>query len=165
MIYGLQIAMRALEPAPAHRSRTSPAAQSVAEAEPAASTNSAPGAPCRQPVVPATSNSQPATPQTIPIAKESLLYFLRSRHCYNCNAELFPAKELSERCNPALLPKSSKNPDPPCPPQTRLQITLLPRSLRTNPALSPPCKPSQKSSPTPQSSFCATRRIYKETTL
>jgi hypothetical protein len=41
----------------------------------------------------------PPAPATIPVSKESLLYFLRSRHCASCNAELFPASELTERRN------------------------------------------------------------------
>jgi hypothetical protein len=28
------------------------------------------------------------------------MYFLRARHCYNCNTELFPAEELTERAYP-----------------------------------------------------------------
>jgi hypothetical protein len=46
----------------------------------------------------------PTTPTHIPISKESLLYFLRSRHCASCNAELFPASELTERPNPRAPP-------------------------------------------------------------
>jgi hypothetical protein len=45
-----------------------------------------------------------AAPATIPISKESLIYFLRSRHCAHCNAELFPASELTERANPGAPP-------------------------------------------------------------
>jgi hypothetical protein len=45
-----------------------------------------------------------APPTHIPISKQSLLYFLRSRHCATCNAELFPAAELTERPNPGAPP-------------------------------------------------------------
>ncbi len=94
MIYGLQVAMRALEPAPAQRSQ----ARSATEAPPAHASS----------VQPATNNQQPSTspaPTTIPITKESLLYFLRSRHCASCNAELFPASELTERRHPGAPPE------------------------------------------------------------
>jgi hypothetical protein len=97
MIYALQVALKALDPAPVPRSRTRPAAQSAAESEPAANGSAA---------EPATDTLQPATPpRTIPITKESLLYFLRSRHCYNCNVELFPAHELTERRNAGAAPE------------------------------------------------------------
>ena len=33
------------------------------------------------------------------------MYFLRARHCYNCNAELFPAEELTERPFPGAAPQ------------------------------------------------------------
>ncbi len=104
MIYGLQVAMRALEPPPSQRCRTTHTAQSVSETQPTAesprSTGCAPTTSCQNPAVqPATDKLQPAT-RTIPITKESLLYFLRSRHCYNCNTELFPAEELTERPHP-----------------------------------------------------------------
>ena len=131
MIYGLQVAMRALEPPPSQRSRATPPAESVPEPQPVASastTSSArvphPSRSCEgwdvnrspRPAVaeesvvptrdlqPATDNLQPATSRTIPITKESLLYFLRSRHCASCNAELFPANELTERRNPGAPP-------------------------------------------------------------
>ena len=48
------------------------------------------------------SSPAPTPPKKITITKESLLYFLRSRHCYNCNAELFPAEDLTERSNPGV---------------------------------------------------------------
>ena len=110
MIYGLQVALRALEPARGQRSRTSPAADFVSESQPTAdtagassTTTSTPGTPAA--VQPATNNQQLATPPThIPISKQSLLYFLRSRHCATCNAELFPAAELTERPNPGAPP-------------------------------------------------------------
>jgi hypothetical protein len=136
MIYGLQVAMRALEPprvqrAPAANPITKPGAP-----EPALSVSkgssplhrddpgATPASPNPGPVAPAPhsehpavepatdnlqpatrSNPQPATPTTIPITKESLLYFLRSRHCASCNAELFPAEELTERPNPGAPPE------------------------------------------------------------
>ena len=125
MIYALQVAMRALEPPRGQRFQTSPAAQSHTEPHPAAQSHSeavtesnseavtehlssrsvAEGSASSCTSQPATSNLQPATPRTIPITKESLLYFLRSRHCYNCNAELFPAEELTERPNPGAPPE------------------------------------------------------------
>ena len=38
-----------------------------------------------------TAHHDPPTPTQISISKEGLRYFLRSRHCAHCNAELFPA--------------------------------------------------------------------------
>ncbi len=88
MIYGLQVAMQALPPQPAPW----PQARPAAEASPNASSTAvhSPDSP---------SDEASVAPKTIPITKESLLYFLRSRHCYNCNTELFPAEELTERRN------------------------------------------------------------------
>jgi hypothetical protein len=114
MIYGLQVAMRALEPPRATRTATNPGAPGSSPfhrddpgvmhgtSGPEPHTPSQHGA-----VQPATNNQQPATssPRTIPISKESLLYFLRSRHCASCNAELFPAEELTERRNPGAPPE------------------------------------------------------------
>jgi hypothetical protein len=103
MIYGLQVAMQALPPAQAPAAKTQPAAQTQPPDEQSASSGSTPAA-----VQPATNNQQPATspaPTTIPISKESLLYFLRSRHCASCNAELFPASELTERPNAGAPPE------------------------------------------------------------
>ena len=102
MIYGLQVAMQALPPAPAVKSRSAhaPQSNSAIGTQPGAaqSTNSP------QPV---TSPSDEAftDPDTVPISKEGLLYFLRSRHCASCNAELFPASELTERRNPGAPPE------------------------------------------------------------
>jgi hypothetical protein len=97
MIYGLQVAMRALEPPHGPRCRTTPATS-------AASTTST--VPDTEAVQPTTDNQQQATsPRTIPISKESLLYFLRSRHCASCNSELFPAEELTERRNAGAPPE------------------------------------------------------------
>ncbi len=122
MIYGLQAAMRALEPprtaanpgapepalssskgsSPLYRDDPGVTPTASVHDEPAADTaDSISTAPDPATGQPATNNLQPATAlKTIPITKESLLYFLRSRHCYNCNAELFPASELTERRNP-----------------------------------------------------------------
>ena len=47
-----------------------------------------------------TDNEPPTPPKKISITKESLIYFLRARHCYSCNAELFPADELTYRRYP-----------------------------------------------------------------
>jgi len=120
MIYGLQVAMQALPPAPAaaHQAQTTPVAKA---ADASSTTTSATDTPVA--VQPATNNQQPTTspsgPATIPISKESLLYFLRSRHCASCNAELFPASELTERPNPGAPPEvieeSSAPPAPPPP--------------------------------------------------
>ncbi len=120
MIYGLQVAMRALdpprtaanpgapEPALSSSKGSSPLYRDDPGVTPTASVHDEPAADTADSIStapdpatqPATNNQQPATPRTIPITKESLLYFLRSRHCYNCNAELFPAHELTERRNP-----------------------------------------------------------------
>jgi hypothetical protein len=126
MIYGLQVAMRALEPPPSQRFRTTPAAQRTpaaqSESQPAGRAECAGSAPDPS-TQPASGNSQPA-PRTIPITKESLLYFLRSRHCYNCNAELFPAEELTERRNPGAPPEiiEEANPRLPAPQPAPAQV-------------------------------------------
>jgi hypothetical protein len=111
MIYGLQVALRALEPPRPQRSRISPAADPASESQPIADTTGAASSTACAPDTPAavqlaTNNQQPATSptRTIPISKEGLLYFLRSRHCATCNAELFPAAELTERPNPGAPP-------------------------------------------------------------
>ena len=100
MVYTLQVAMQALPPLPVQPRQARPAAGS--EPEPASCASDSNAA-----VQLATNNQQLATspPKTVPITKESLLYFLRSRHCYNCNAELFPAAELTERRNPGAPPE------------------------------------------------------------
>lgn len=110
MIYGLQVALQALQPASAPAAYMQPAAQTLPAgqkqppAEPSASTGSASVPPGQHPANQSeTAGSQPPT-RTIAISKESLLYFLRSRHCANCNAELFPASELTERRNPGAPP-------------------------------------------------------------
>ena len=111
MIYGLQVALRALEPPRPQRSRISPAADPASESQPIADTTGAASSTACAPDTPAavqlaTNNQQPATSptRTIPISKEGLLYFLRSRHCATCNAELFPAAELTARPNPGAPP-------------------------------------------------------------
>ena len=74
-----------------------------------------------QPPQPATDDLQPATPKTIQITKESLLYFLRSRHCYNCNTELFPPKETTYRRHPGAPAEAIEEAHqtlPPPPPAT-----------------------------------------------
>ncbi len=126
MIYGLQVAMRALAPPSTQRSGTSSSNKSChseraqrveepRETTPAKASDTAP------PPQPATDNLQPATPKTIQITKESLLYFLRSRHCYNCNTELFPAEELTYRRHPgapAEVIEEAHQTLPPPPPAT-----------------------------------------------
>ncbi len=96
MIYGLQVAMRALEP---------PAAAHSKSCHPERRRSQSDGVEGPRGTAPAetadtTPPPDPPAPKTIQITKESLLYFLRSRHCYNCNVELFPAHELTERRNP-----------------------------------------------------------------
>jgi hypothetical protein len=93
MIYGLQVAMRALEPPPVRRSQSAPPAAAQPTPRHSSTANSGTS------VQPAT-DLQPTAPTTIPISKEGLVYFLRSRHCASCNAELFPAEDLTERRNP-----------------------------------------------------------------
>jgi hypothetical protein len=105
-----QVAMRALEPPPSHRA-TNPGAPGSSQShrdEPGVTNGTprpAPASPCQHPPVQPATDQQPATPRTIPISKESLLYFLRSRHCASCNAELFPASELTERPNAGAPPE------------------------------------------------------------
>jgi len=91
MIYALQVALQALQSAPATLPQTSPATETSSTAISA--------------LQPAT-DSQPATPLThVAIRRQSLLHFLRSRHCANCNAELFPASELTEPPNLGAPPE------------------------------------------------------------
>jgi hypothetical protein len=128
MIYGLQVAMQALPPLPAPAVGTQPAPQS--ESQPAAASSSSAGStpakPCRHPAVqPATHNPQPAT-RTIPISKEGLLYFLRSRHCASCNAELFPASELTERPNAGAPPTVIEEARPALPPPQAVILSEAP---------------------------------------
>jgi len=130
LIYALQVALKALQPAPQSRptAQWQPAAQSHSTAGTQPATAAEPTAPPSNQAstgpatIPHPSSSRPNTeraerveggverpphlpaPATIPITKESLLYFLRSRHCANCNAELFPASALGERPNPGAPP-------------------------------------------------------------
>src|SRR6202789_1833544 len=124
LIYALQVALKALQPAPQSRptaqshppAGTQPATAAEPTAPPSNQASAGPAA------IPHPSSSRPnperaerveggverpphlPAPATIPITKESLLYFLRSRHCANCNAELFPASALGERPNPGAPP-------------------------------------------------------------
>ena len=139
LIYGLQVALKALEPARGQRSRTSPAADFDSRSEtearhpersaqrgvegpaPSGGEGCHPERSAQHGVEgPAPSGGEGchpersaqrgvegpavAPPTHIPISKQSLLYFLRSRHCATCNAELFPASELTERPNPGAPP-------------------------------------------------------------
>jgi hypothetical protein len=108
MIYALQTALQALPP-PEPQRKTPPTPQPTAPP---------PSNPPPTPPAVEICNSDPersegeesphlapaTAPKQITITKESLVYFLRSRHCYNCNAELFPAHELTERSNPGATP-------------------------------------------------------------
>jgi len=107
--------MRALEPPPSQRCRTSPETKSASQpttAHPNKSCHSEraqrAGEP-REPTPTRAANTtpppDPPAPTTISISKQSLLYFLRSRHCASCNAELFPANQLTERPNPGAPPE------------------------------------------------------------
>lgn len=108
MIYGLQLALRALEPPRTPRTPHVPSSPNPTAENPSAngsspSPTSVSNAPATAKLEPA--NQQPPTPpKTIPITKEGLVYFLRSRHCAHCNAELFPPEELTERRNPGAPP-------------------------------------------------------------
>ena len=126
MIYGLQVAIAEPFEPPQSTSAAGPdhaAPTRSPEPQPESDSSSTAGAaatkPCQHPAVqPATDHSQPATPKTIQITKEGLLYFLRSRHCYNCNTELFPPEELTYRRNagaPAEIIEEA-NPRLPAPP-------------------------------------------------
>jgi len=105
MIYGLQVAMRALEPPPSQRcSVYQPqyaAAHSNKICHPERTQRAEePRGTALAKIVETTPPSDPPALSTIPITKESLLYFLRSRHYASCNAELFPADELTGRPHP-----------------------------------------------------------------
>jgi hypothetical protein len=120
LIYALQTSLQALAPQPA-QSRRHPARQSATgnSATSIGNRHSRPDSAAAEPQAAApTGYSDPepsagdesqhivgAAPKTIPITRESLLYFLRSRHCAHCNAELFPAHELTERHNPGASPE------------------------------------------------------------
>jgi len=119
MIYGLQVAMRALEPPPSQRTRTSPAANP----QPAE-------APSNQSCHPEqaqqadTTPPDPPAPKTIQITKDNLIYFLRSRHCAHCNAELFPAEELTFRRNAGARPEIIEEANP------RMTVSQLIQGVR-----------------------------------
>ena len=168
MIYGLQVAMRALEPPPSQRCRTAPATECLSQRRPAAETRSQPqsAAACtnrsrhseraqraEEPrgTTPAktadtTPPPDPPAPVTIPISKESLLYFLRSRHCASCNAELFPASELTERPNPGAPPAIIEESRPALPPPQPATDNLQPATvLSTLHAVAENRRPTPKS--------------------
>jgi hypothetical protein len=118
LIYGLQVALKALEPARGQRSRTSPAADFDSRSETEArhpersaqrgvegpAPSGGEGCHPERSAQRGVEGPAVAPPTHIPISKQSLLYFLRSRHCATCNAELFPASELTERPNPGAPP-------------------------------------------------------------
>ena len=98
MIYALQVALQSLAPAQPHQ---------TAQPHAAATSHSAASAEHDSTSQPATQpDGAPSTaPSTFSIRKQDLLYFLRSRHCATCNAELFPANELTERRHPGAPPE------------------------------------------------------------
>lgn len=137
MIYGLQTALQALPPEPAHHAQCHPAPEHTPTVQPAPdychsdrraseachperseeprcrpdhpngsnlSANETQDSRRQPETVTApqrtTEDEQQTTPEKITITKESLMYFLRARHCYHCNHELFPAEELNERPSP-----------------------------------------------------------------
>jgi hypothetical protein len=97
MIYALQVALQALGPVPAPAANHQP----VPATQPAVIAERTINKVQRTTPPP---ESASAAPVTIPISKQSLLYFRRSRHCAHCNAELFPASQLTERANPGAPP-------------------------------------------------------------
>jgi len=149
MIYGLQVAMRALEPprtatnpgargsSPLHRDDPGVTPTASVHDEPAADTADSTSTASDPATQPATNNQQLATPRTISITKESLLYFLRSRHCYNCNAELFPASELTERRNPGAPPEVIEEAQPSLPAPVPRSDDVVILSGAKNPRISP----------------------------
>jgi hypothetical protein len=132
MIYGLQVAMQALPPAPAPAAGTQPAPQSEspseAEARHPERAQRAEGPRGTVPAKTADTTPPPDPPALthIPISKESLLYFLRSRHCASCNAELFPASELTERPNAGAPPKVIEEARPALPPPEAVILSEAP---------------------------------------
>jgi hypothetical protein len=116
LIYALHVALQALPPLPAAnrqpapRPQTTPATETGAESEPHTAGSGTQPAVAAQPTAnnrqPTTSPSEEASaaPATIPIGKDGLIYFLRSRHCASCNAQLFPASQLTERPHPGAPP-------------------------------------------------------------
>ena len=154
MLYGLQALLRALPPEPSaatcqtgspsdagtHTTPSSSAhperAQRVeglqeASSADAARTTPPPGC-AHQPANP----HPPTPPKTINITKDSLIYFLRSRHCYNCNAQLFPAEELTERPHSGAPPEVIEEARPALPPQVHEDIRRERNEVR------PPTLPS-----------------------
>ncbi len=129
MIYGLLALLHALpaqpaaKPAPAtkarHPERSSALAPNAVEAH-----RETPPATAADTPPPPDETAPAAPPKTINITKQSLLYFLRSRHCYNCNAELFPPEELTERRHPGAPPEVI--PEATRPPQLPGQSPALP---------------------------------------
>jgi hypothetical protein len=137
MLYGLEICLRALEPARVPAAKSAPAP----DADPPAQTQ------------PATCNSQPATsgdsqhapPKTVQITKEGLLYFLRSRHCAHCSAELFPPHELTERRHPGAPAEIIEEARPALASPQQI-VEMLTGTL---PRLQAVAEPSQKKDPHP----------------
>jgi len=170
MIYGLQVCLQALPPAPVggyqHVAQPDPEPESELEPTPAVAQ-------------PTTNNQQPTTPAatpdsnapaTIPISKQALLYFLRSRHCAHCNAELFPASQLTERRNPGAPPEviPEARPALPAPQPATVLPSLqavaesdLPPSERSHaaPGRILPSEEPAENFLLSEASFCASRRI------
>ena len=139
MIYGLQVAMQALEPAPAHRSSVSQPQSAAAHSnkschperaqraeEPVLSLSKEPRGTAPAKTADTTPPPDPPALTHIPISKEGLLYFLRSRHCASCNAELFPASELTERPNPGAPPAIIEESRPALPPPEAVILSEAP---------------------------------------
>lgn len=112
MIYGLQAMLRALPPEPgAPRQTASPSDVEIRTTAATRHPQRSADAGSREVEGPAAGTSPslneaaPVPPKTINITKDSLVYFLRSRHCYNCNAELFPPEQLTERAHPGANPE------------------------------------------------------------
>src|SRR6185437_8806407 len=102
MIYALQVALQSLTPAqPQHTAQAQHSPHAATASHSAASDeHDAAIQPATQP-----DGAPSAAPGTFSIRKQDLLYFLRSRHCATCNAELFPASELTERSHPGAPPE------------------------------------------------------------
>ena len=119
MIYALHTMLRALPPepppAPAHKDRHPERSAEREAEEPVLSLSKEPREAAPATAAGVTPPPDPTPPKTILITKESLVYFLRSRHCYNCNAELFPAEELTERPNPGAPPQIIEESSPTLP--------------------------------------------------
>lgn len=161
MIYGLQVAMPALEPPLSQRCSVSQPQSTAAHSNKSCHperTQRAEGprgtAPAK--TVDTARPPDPPAPATIPITKESLLYSLRSRHCASCNAELFPADELTERPHPGApsqiieesircLPAQGTSP--------AILSTLI--AVASNPGPETPNRETWYREPVPQSTFAA----------